>query len=241
MKVVIISDVHSNLEALKAVIDTFPVDDVAKIISVGDTVDYGADPNECIEIVRDIADINVLGNHDAAVLSRIDTESFNENARTSDLWTKENISPSGLDYLNGLKLIGRVDNMTIVHGTLHSPEEFLYLTSAAGAMHTFNLLETKLCFVGHSHRPGIFVLRDGKVIERDIARITLEDADSYIVNVGSVGQPRDHDPRACYCVYDTEKKEIELRRVEYDVKTARDKIIKAGLPKRLGDRLLKAE
>lgn len=235
---VIISDVHSNLEALRAVVDTFPREGIRKIISVGDTIDYGADPDACIDMVKDIADVNVLGNHDAAVLGKIKTDSFNESARESDIWTRENLSRSGLEYLESLELVEKVEDMTIVHGTLHSPEDFIYMMSTANAMHTFEIMETQICFVGHSHVPGAYVLREGKVHEIDKSLIELEDNARYIVNAGSVGQPRDKDPRACYCLYDEEKREIEFRRVEYDMEAARKKIIDAGLPRKLGDRLL---
>ena len=197
MMFVIISDVHSNLEALKKVIDTFPDSDGRTVISAGDTVGYGADPNECIDIISKISSVNVLGNHDAAVIDKKDMTNFNDKAKAAVLWTQDKISPLGIRYLNGLELVFQDKEITVVHGTLHSPEDFMYLMSAASAMHTFERLKTKVCFVGHSHKPGIYILRDGKVFESDKSLIKLEEGAKYIVNVGSVGQPRDKDPRAC--------------------------------------------
>ncbi len=237
MKYIILSDIHSNLEAFEAVVDSFAGGDDVKVISVGDTVGYGANPNECVEKIRSLGAVNILGNHDAAVIGKTDIDNFNTYAREAVFWTKEHLDQSGLDYLWGLPLIHEEPLFTVVHGTLHDPEEFNYMLSGPAAMHTFEILKKKICFVGHSHIPGIFIQRDGRPVQSYNTKIKIEEDAVYIINAGSVGQPRDDDNRACYCVYDADKGEVEFRRVEYDIKAAHDKIIEAGLPPILAERL----
>ncbi len=237
MKYIVISDVHSNLEAFSAVVDSFPERSGSRIISAGDVVGYGADPDECIALARSLGAANIMGNHDAAVIDRTDISFFNRYARAAVLWTKENTGEAGLEYLRGLPLVREEDLFTVAHGTLHCPEGFIYMMGAAEALHTFEVLTKQICFVGHSHVPGVFILREGRLFQSFKRKIKIEKDASYIINAGSVGQPRDNDNRACYCVYDTDKGEVEFRRIEYDIKTAHDKIIRAGLPEMLAERL----
>lgn len=238
MLYIIISDIHGNIQAFDAVVKSFPDVHGRHVLSVGDTVGYGADPVECVALMSTLGAENVMGNHDAAVAGKTDTSFFNEYAKKAVIWTKENIGQRERDYLGGLPYVKELPELTLAHGTLHSPEEFIYMMTGADAMHTFEVLRTKVCFVGHSHMPAVYILRDGQLFESWKKRFKLEKGASYIVNAGSVGQPRDGDPRACYCVYDTDKKEIEFRRVEYDVRSAHHAIIKAGLPRILAERLL---
>ena len=237
MRYIIISDIHGNLEALESVIESFSGSDEKEILCAGDIVGYGADPEECVDRVISQGARNVLGNHDAAVTGKADTALFNANAREAVEWTADRLSRHAKDYLNGLPLVFENGLFTVAHGTLHEPEEFIYMMSGAEAMHTFEILKTQVCFVGHSHVPGWFALKNGKVSYSNGSRIRLEKSSKYIVNAGSVGQPRDNDNRACYCVFDPQKKEIELRRVEYDISRAQNKIIEAGLPPALAERL----
>jgi len=234
---IIISDIHGNLEAFEAVIDSFPGADEREILCAGDIVGYGADPERCIDRVVSIGAQSILGNHDAAVTEKTDISFFNTYAREAVYWTMDHLSRRGKDYLEGLPLVFENPVLTMAHGTLHNPAEFIYMMTGADAMHTFEVLKTPVCFVGHSHVPGVFVLRDGRIFYSDNSRMKLEKGAQYIVNVGSVGQPRDNDNRACYCIYDPEKQEVELRRVEYDIKRAQDKIMEAGLPPALAQRL----
>ncbi|RKY42655.1 MAG: metallophosphoesterase [Candidatus Makaraimicrobium thalassicum] len=238
MTYIILSDIHGNLQAFESVISSFPKTDNSRIVCAGDVVGYGADPNECIELIMSLGAENVLGNHDAAVIDKTDISYFNENARKAVLWTRERLDRAGRDYLNGLPLVRENPSFTVVHGTLHDPAEFIYMQSGTEAMRTFEILNTKICFVGHSHVPGVFVYRDSGLYQSFERKISLEDGARYIVNVGSVGQPRDNDNRACYCVYDSSSGEIEFHRIKYDVISARERIISAGLPGALGDRLL---
>jgi len=239
MKYVIISDIHSNLEALEAVARTFPSLEECKILCAGDIVGYGADPGPCIDICRSMGITSVRGNHDAAVLEKTNIFFFNGSAVRAVLWTKRNLETSRKDVLEGLPLVIMGPDITVVHGTLHQPEEFLYMMTELEAARTFELLKGRICFVGHSHVPGVYSLKDGKIEYTYTNRMKLDKFGKYIVNVGSVGQPRDNDNRACYCVYDTEAEEIEFYRIEYDIQKAHDKIIKAGLPAILGERLHK--
>ncbi len=238
MKYIVISDIHGNLEALEAVIGSFPRGKASSIICAGDVVGYGASPDECIDKIVSLGCKNILGNHDAAVIDRADIANFNEAAREAVLWAKEHLSASGRSYLKTLDLVLEEELFTVAHGTLHLPEEFIYMMSGIDAMRTFEVLKTKICFVGHSHVPGVFVLKGTKLTELYKRKFVLEEGARYIINAGSVGQSRDGDRRASYCIYDPARSEVEFRRIEYDVEKARERIINAGLPKVLGDRLL---
>lgn len=238
MLYIIISDIHSNIQAFEAAVGSFPDAAERRIISAGDTVGYGANPVECVALMASLGAENVMGNHDAAVAEKTDMSFFNEYAKEAVVWTKGGIGQRERDYLAGLPYVKELPDLTLVHGTLHSPEEFTYMITGADAMHTFEVLKTKVCFVGHSHMPGVYRLQDGELLESWKKKFKLEKGSTYIINAGSVGQPRDGDPRACYCVYDTDKREIEFMRVEYDIGSARNAIVKAGLPHVLADRLL---
>ena len=237
MRYIIISDIHGNMEAFESVIESFSGFDEEEILCAGDIVGYGADPEECVDRVISIGARSVLGNHDAAVTGKTDIASFNASAREAVYWTVDRLSRHAKEYLDGLPFVFENGLFTVVHGTLHEPEEFIYMMSGAEAMRTFEILKTQVCFVGHSHVPGVFTLKNGKMSYSHRMRTRLEESSIYIVNAGSVGQPRDNDNRACYCVYDTKKKEIELCRVEYDISGAQNKIIESGLPPVLAERL----
>ncbi|MDD5634946.1 MAG: metallophosphoesterase family protein [Candidatus Omnitrophica bacterium] len=238
MRYIVIADIHSNIQALDSVVRSFSKLGGGKIICAGDIVGYGANPNECIEKMVVLGAETVLGNHDSAVLGRTPTSYFNEYAARALEWTKGQVAVSHFDYLNKLPLVIETGDLTLVHGTLHEPGEFNYMLAGSDAMHTFECMKNNICFVGHSHVPGIFAYKNGKIFELFKREIRVEPGVLYIVNVGSVGQPRDRDNRACYCVYDTDRFKLKFYRVDYDVKTARSSIINAGLPVMLGDRLL---
>ncbi len=238
MKYIILSDIHSNLQALEAVLESFPGEDTKEIVCAGDVIGYVANPNECIDMVISLRVTNILGNHDAAVIGKKDPTFFNEYAREAVSWTRRQVNRSRCDYLKKLPFVLENDLFGVVHGTLHEPEEFLYMRNDVDAMRTFEILKKQICFVGHSHVPGIFMCKNEALEQIKDVRVELHGDARYIINVGSVGQPRDHDNRACYCVYDTEKHIVEFVRIEYDVQRAREAILKAGLPGILGERLL---
>jgi len=238
MKYVVISDVHGNLQAFEAVKASLPGLEGSKVICAGDTVGYGADPGDCVDSMVSLASENIMGNHDAAVTDRISVWNFNEMAARAVEWTRGSIGRRHRACLEALPQVFADANITVVHGTLHSPGEFRYMLSRTDAAQTFDILRTRVCFVGHSHVPGVFTLKKGEISYASPDRMKLGKDEKYIVNAGSVGQPRDGDRRACYCIYDTERAEIRFRRVEYDVEAARGRILEEGLPEQLGDRLL---
>ena len=231
------SDIHSNLEALSSVEDAISREKVDHIFSVGDIVGYGADPARCIKKTKEITKTVICGNHDAAVIGTSDARFFNSSARKAVFWTKENLSEKECAFLQKLKLSYKNKDLTLVHGTLHEPEQFHYMLDLQSAYMTFSLMKTRVCFVGHTHVPGIFALKSDEISYITRGSYSFGKDEKIIVNAGSVGQPRDGDPRAAYCIYDTDKSMIEIKRCGYDIQAAQKKIVKAGLPEFLAERL----
>lgn len=237
MRYAVFSDVHSNLEAFEAVLGAAKQSRIDSYLFIGDIVGYGADPVACIELLRSTGCSVVAGNHDWAVVGLTSIEYFNEAAAAAVLWTKEYSREADKAFLSTQKLVYETPQICLVHGTLDHPQEFDYMTDGARAAKTFYLLRQQVCFVGHSHMPGVFIDDGEKIMYHVTDRIALEEGRRYIVNDGSVGQPRDGDPRASFCIYDTEDATVEFRRVPYDIETAQKKIRQAGLPGMLADRL----
>ena len=239
MRYGIFSDIHANLEALQAVSRSFQHERIDAYLCVGDIVGYGANPNECIAQVKSFGAITVAGNHDWASVGLIPVHDFNPEALAAIEWTKQALDPSGRQFLASLPLVHTTPEFILVHGSLDEPQQFKYMTNVYDTLVSFQRSDARVCFVGHTHVPVAFI-RDpfGSVTYRDIECLKLEDSKRYIINTGSVGQPRDSVPKAAYCVFDTEQKTVEIKRVAYEVFTARRKIIEAGLPQFLGDRLL---
>ncbi|MBF0217502.1 MAG: metallophosphoesterase family protein [Candidatus Omnitrophica bacterium] len=237
MKHVVISDIHGNLEAFNAVTMDLPDDEYQEIYSAGDIVGYGADPAACL---RGLADMNakcVIGNHDAAVSGLSDLVDLNEPAAKAVMWTREALSAQDKAKLSTLPYIVESDLFAVAHGTLHGPEKFNYMLGISDAWGTFRVLKKWICFVGHTHVPGVFILSGDKVTYSTAKDMRLDKDARYIINAGSVGQPRDNDTRACYCVFDDERGKIMFRKVSYDIKTAQDKIRSMGLSDSLAERL----
>jgi predicted phosphodiesterase len=239
MRYGIFSDIHSNLEAFDAVIEAYKKEAIGRYLCVGDVVGYAANPRECIEKAKGLAMITIAGNHDWAAVDLFAFEYFNPAAKEAILWTRHKLNSQERLYLESLRLLYKNEDLTLVHGTLDNPQDFNYMIDYYSAEQTFGLQETNICFVGHSHVAGIFIKdKNGNIDYRQDDNIELKPEDKYIVNVGSIGQPRDGDPRAAYCIYDTDKKTVHTKRIKYDIETARQKIFDAGLPRVLGDRLL---
>jgi len=239
MRYGIFSDIHSNIEALIAVLDAYKKESIDKYLCVGDVVGYATNPKECIDKVKDIAAITIAGNHDWASVKLFSLDYFNPVAGEAIYWTRRNIDETSRYFLESLKLIYKNEDLTLVHGTLDNPRDFNYMIDGYIAEETFRLLETNICFVGHTHVAGIFIKdKNQRIHYREDKSIDISLENKYIINAGSVGQPRDGDPNAVYCIYDTDKKEVQIKRIDYDIEATRKKIIDAGLPKRLGDRLL---
>lgn len=238
MRYGIFSDVHSNLEALETVLEAYKKESIDKYLCIGDVVGYASNPKECIEKVKGIAEITVAGNHDWASVDLFPSDYFNPIARQAVVWTMHNLGVEDRYFLESLKLTYKNEDLTLVHGTLDNPRDFNYLTDGYLAEVTFELLENNICFVGHTHVPGTFIKdNDGSLRYSEDGSCTIKPENKYIVNVGSVGQPRDGNPKVAYCIYDTDEKEVQIKRRSYDIELARKKIVEAGLPQFLGDRL----
>lgn len=236
MRYAILGDIHANLEALDVVIEDAGSRGAERYFSVGDVVGYGADPKACIERLRGLSCLPVMGNHDSAVIGKTDDSYFNPYARSAVLWTQRILSPGEAAFLQGLPIVREEDEFTIVHSTLRDPENWDYILNLNDAYASFSFLRKGVCFVGHSHVPVIFS-NQGSVIPFEKAEFSLEDGDKYIVNAGSIGQPRDGIPDACYVIYDSARSVVEYRRIPYDVPRAQEKILSAGLPEILAARL----
>jgi diadenosine tetraphosphatase ApaH/serine/threonine PP2A family protein phosphatase len=236
MKYAIFGDIHANLEALQAVYADASEQGCSQYVCLGDIVGYGASPSECLESVRALGCPVVRGNHDEGASDDSSLEDLNPLAETALKWTREQLSREQREWLRDLKLVRQVRNFTIVHATLDSPGAWAYVTNRFDAMASFSYQFTPVCFYGHTHVPRIFekddTVRSGRGLELHVER-----GRKYFINVGSVGQPRDGDWRASYAVYDVQEQQIHIRRVVYDVTTAQEKIIAAGLPKLLAERL----
>lgn len=244
MRYAVVSDVHGNLEALSAVLSDAASQGALGILCLGDLVGYGADPVACVELLGERGARMVAGNHEHGALGRLDLRWFNSAARAAALWTREQLGSDHADYLSRLGLHATVGEATCVHASPHRPEEWDYLISDEDGFRVFGDFETRICFVGHSHRPAVWSLGSGGPDHEDLAgpthhgrQIDFHDGRRYIVNVGSVGQPRDRDPRAAYILWDEEGRRVTLRRVGYDHKAAAAKILGAGLPRVLAERL----
>jgi predicted phosphodiesterase len=236
MPVAIISDIHGNLEALEETLDYIKERGIDTIYCLGDIVGYGPNPNECIDLITENCSEVVIGNHDHAVLGLTSTEYFNDFAKISTHWTTNNLTEDKKQYLNSLDFTFKTEKFFAVHATPSIPTMWHYILSEVDAQNEFKYFTEQICFIGHSHFPIIFNNQAG--FTRAL-NVKLESEEQYIVNVGSVGQPRDGNPKACFCVYDQETNEIEFVRLSYEVDKTREKIIKAGLPVFLADRLTK--
>jgi len=236
MKIAIISDVHANMPALNAVLESIEAEGIERIICGGDLVGYNAEPGEAIAAIRERNIPCVMGNHDAAVVGKTDPDNFNTPARAAVEWTAEQLDDEALDYLRGLPYVTRIESFTLVHGTLHNPEDWGYIFNAYEAEEHFQHQRDTICFIGHSHIPGVFIAGDMITLSRG-SRMRIQAGHRYVVNVGSVGQPRDNNPAASYAIYDMIDNVIHFRRVPYDISTTQQKIVDAGLPNVLAMRL----
>ncbi len=234
----ILSDVHGNLEALQSVAEDFRNEGARQIVFLGDAVGYGANPNECLALLRELTDQRVAGNHDFGAVGLTDAAYFNPAARTAIEWTREKLSEENRRLLEDSPLVRETGNVTLVHSSLDDPAEWNYILTIYDAEESFLRLGSFLAFIGHSHRPIIFVReKSGRMQSFEKAEAILEEDSQYIINVGSVGQPRDHNPRAAYALYDDIQRKYRLKRVPYDIQTAQEKILRAGLPSSLAERL----
>ena len=248
MRIAILSDIHANLEALEAVLEHLETVHVDECICLGDIVGYGADPNGCIERIRARTDHVVVGNHDHAAVGLTDTVYFTPHAREAARWTAGRLTPTHRLYLKRLPFVLTRNDALCVHSTPDDPEEWRYVFTPPEIRACMEQIESRFCLIGHSHRPFICIEDPPTCSEADgagggnklsvlypFARMGREAR--ALVNVGSVGQPRDRDPRAAFAVMDEEAGTVEILRVEYDIRRTQRKILRAGLPEFNAERL----
>jgi len=237
MRFAIFSDIHANLEALEAVLVDAHKHKCTHFVCLGDVVGYNANPHECVERIREMDCPIVKGNHDEqAALSESSTD-FNELAERAIEWTRGNLTDEDKEWLRGLRLQQLVRGFTIVHATLDTPAQWGYVFNNLDAAASFTYQHTTVCLFGHTHVPMVFIRDDNGVRRERIEHLRIEMTKKYFINTGSVGQPRDGNWRAAYCIYDIDNHTVEQLRAKYDLETAQKKIIKAGLPQLLAERL----
>lgn len=236
MRYAVIADIHANLEALEVVLADSKEQNCTHYCCVGDVVGYNANPKECLDIIRSMGMPVVKGNHDEYCSSEEDLEGFNPHAAEAVNWTRKQLSPEDRQWLRDLKYVRLVASFSMVHSTLDGPQRWGYVFDKLAAAASFTYQNTAVCFFGHTHVPVAF-MRDSVVRGGTYSKFKVEPGKKYFVNVGAVGQPRDGNPKAGYVVYDLNEGTIELRRLDYDIAKTQKKIMDAGLPQRLADRL----
>ena len=236
MKYAVIADIHGNLEAFQVVLEDAKAQKCTHYCCVGDVVGYGANPNECLKIVRDMGMPTVKGNHDEYCSSDEALDGFNPHAAEAVIWTRKQLSDADKQWLRDLKYMRLVASFSMVHATLDNPHKWAYVFDRLMAAASFTYQNTAVCFFGHTHVPVAFI-RDSHIRGGTYSKFKVEPGRKYFVNVGSVGQPRDNNPKAAYVIYDLDEGSIELRRLDYDIPKTQKKILAAGLPSRLADRL----
>jgi len=235
----ILSDIHGNYHALQAVLEELRRLEVDQIVCCGDLVGYGANPNEVVNAIREAKIPSIAGNHDHAALLLTDISYFNEEAKAAVLWTKKVLAPENERFLRELPLV-RIDeenDICYVHASPKDPGEWNYIITMGDARINFSHFEQRICFIGHSHQPFIIENENGNLHCSPLSEIELKEGRRYLVNVGSVGQPRDRKAKPCFAIYNLDEQKIMIRRTTYDVGAAQRAILEAGLPQELAERL----
>lgn len=237
MKYAILSDVHSNLEALQVVLADTKEQNCTHYVCLGDVVGYGPNPKECLDAIRDLNCPTVMGNHDEYCATELDLTGFNPMAADAIKWTRAQLSSDDKAWLRDLKYVRIAESFTIVHATLDLPEKWAYVFDKLAASASFNYQHTAVCFNGHTHVPIAFVRSDKGIQGGLYSKIKIEVGRKYFINCGSIGQPRDRNPKAAYVIFDLLNNIIEMRRLDYDIAAVQKKIRAAGLPESLAQRL----
>jgi predicted phosphodiesterase len=239
MKFAFISDIHANLEALEAVLSDINKKNVDEIFCLGDVVGYGANPNECVEVVSKRCKSVLLGNHDAVATNLLTTQHFNIHAKIAIEWTSQTLTAANKSFLAALPVSKTTDILTMAHSTPFEPGMWYYITSLEEAAFNFQFFDTRICLVGHTHIPMIIALDDDEIYVHPEKEISCKDREDrrLLVNVGSVGQPRDRNPEASYGVLDTDEMFLSLHRVPYDIAKTQGKRKKIKMPDFLVNRL----
>lgn len=239
LKYCIFSDVHGNLEALETFLEEIAREQYSKLIFLGDAIGYGPNPNECLELIRRHADIILLGNHDHAAISDADISNFNHYARNAILWTRDQLTEDNINFIKTLTHEAVIGKATFVHATPCQPDRWHYLFTTQEAQVNFRCFNTQICIVGHSHQP-LSIIRKSQNHDLSVIldqMIKIEEDSRYIINDGSIGQPRDGNPASCFVVYDAEEDVIYFRRLEYDYTKTQAKMRALNLPDYLIERL----
>lgn len=238
MKLGAISDVHANLEALTAVLDFFRQEGVEQVISLGDLVGYGPDPEACIELLQEVQARVVAGNHDWGVLGKTPISRFNHLAVAAIKWTQKRLKPEHHLFLSSLPLTLNLYSLHLVHASPSTPQNWEYIFTIEEAFSELRACPFEICFVGHTHRPLIVekpASEPARVIP--LPAFSLQPDARYLINIGSVGQPRDGDPRACCAIIDLKRKWVSFHRIPYAITTTQKKLFTFGLPRPLIERL----
>ena len=234
----ICSDIHSNATAFKAVLESMRDNGVERKVCLGDIVGYGVDTDECVDLVRENMDFCLIGNHDSVAVKNESSEGFNPYAKQAIEWTQKHLSKDSVAYIRSLPYIHEENDICFVHASPLSPADWVYVTDLEDALNAFDHFSERYCFVGHTHSPVIIASRPMAIPKiLDEYEYVIANTERLLVNVGSVGQPRDRDPRACWCLLDTETKCVRLIRVDYDIRETQNRMKKAGMPSFLIDRL----
>jgi diadenosine tetraphosphatase ApaH/serine/threonine PP2A family protein phosphatase len=239
MRYGIFSDIHSNLEAMTEVAKAMKAEDAGEYLCLGDLVGYYSNPNEVIELIESLRCWKtVMGNHDSAAVGQTSLSKFNPPAAEAIRWTQQKLKPKNLQMLKSLRLREEIGDIQLVHSSPFQSEEWHYLTQREDIERNFRYFQGTLCFFGHVHKPYIAEQKKGgDVTILEEGEKVLDPNCRYLVNVGSVGQPRDGDPRTCYVIYDSQSRKLSIRRIPYDFETTHQKTIAAGLPEYLAQRL----
>ncbi len=241
MRYAIVSDIHGNAEALKAVLGDIELQDIDVILCLGDIVGYYPDPELCVELIRQHAAYSVAGNHDYAAIGRIDTNNFTYYAYEAIEWTKKKLSKESKKYLSLLPMTIEMGGMLFAHSSPASPSNFVYIfpNSEKAILEAFSSMVYKINFIGHAHWPFVMTQDDMKIVRCSEEVVDIYDDRYYLINVGSVGQPRNFDSRSCYAIYDTDIAQISLIAVDYDFTITQQKVTDNNLPPFLAERLAK--
>jgi len=236
VRIAVMADIHGNLVALEEILGFLEEQKVDQYVCLGDIVGYGANPSECIARVREKECLCVPGNHDAAAVGKTSIANFNKDAKEAVEWTSGQLSESDRIFLMNLPLKVEMDYGTLVHATPDAPGAWHYIYTDLDALLCFEAMQGKVCFIGHSHVPVVYFSGDSVGYTRK-PKVKLSKKRKYLVNVGSVGQPRDGDARSCVVIYDDEQMIVETFRVRYNVERSQSRILAAGLPHSLAYRI----
>ena len=239
MKTAIVTDIHGNLPALEKVLERGRERGVERWVCLGDTVGYGAQPNECCRVVREKAAFSLLGNHDAAVAGRMNYEYYFEAARQALDWTATRLDADNLAWLRSLPYTVTEGPVEYCHGSPLAPDQYEYIFLEEHAEELLPVIHdlAEVTFIGHSHLPRAFALDGGRVRNVMAEVVPVPTGVKHLISIGSVGQPRDGDPRACFGVFDDVARTVTFERVEYDIEAAASRILGAGLSSQFARRL----